>query len=71
VSGHCLPHLRKTGGDMTHDEIELLYLLYVESKEGVITEAQEQEMSDILEVAFPGRDPDSVSFQEARVALGI
>lgn len=56
---------------MTKNEIQLLYLLYVESKGGAITEAQEQDMAQILEVAFPGRDPDSVSFEEAKAALRI
>lgn len=56
---------------MTSGELELLYLLYVESKGGAISETQEEEMSQILQSAFPDRDPESVSFEEARAALGL
>ncbi|MBA7646770.1 hypothetical protein ES703_54536 [subsurface metagenome] len=55
---------------MTNGELELLYLLYVESKGGAISEAQE-EMTQILQSTFPDRDPESVSFEEARAALGL
>ena len=56
---------------MTEDEMELLYLLYVESKGGTITEADHVEMVQSLEAAFPNRDHAFVSFEEARAALGV
>lgn len=56
---------------MTAEELEQLYLLYVESKGGAINHAQEEEMAEILHNAFPERDPKYVSFDEARAALGI
>lgn len=56
---------------MTSGELELLYLLYVQSHGGSINQTQEEEMTQILRDAFPDRDPESVSFEEARAALGL